>query len=247
MKKLKDFIIAILIIAAVGALVIFLYQNGKDKPRKELAKAISDLSPRGGPPETIDGLIRAIKLYEDQHQRNIKDAAQTGVYWKILAMRYADRGMHNNALEAIEWAIYYNGEDPFLFNLRGLSASILAKNVSGASSGINNEKEHFYNIAENAYLRALELDITYTKPMYALGIMYVFEMNRPQDAIVYLERYLQIQSSDVDAMAVLAMAYYLTEDFPRAIDLYERIANRTNDRIMKEQALNNISTIKGML
>jgi len=247
MKKLKDFLIAIAIIAAVGALITFLYQSGKDKPRKELARAISQLSPRGGPPETIDGLIQAIRLYEDQHDQNIRDAAQTGVYWKILAMRYADRGMHNNALEALEWAIYYNGDDPFLFNLRGLSASILAKNVSGLSSNINTEKEHFYKIAENAYLRAMELDITYTKPMYALGILYVFELNRPQDAIVYLERYLQIQTSDVDAMAVLAMAYYLTENFSRAIDLYERIANRTNDRTMKEEALNNILIIKGML
>jgi tetratricopeptide (TPR) repeat protein len=244
MKKIRDFIIAILIITAVGLLIFYIYDSGSKRENRELARRIAELSSHGGPPETIEGLIRAIELYKDQHERNIKEAAQTGVYWKILAMRYADRNMHNNALEALEWAIYYNGEDPFLFYLRGISAAEVAKNSSGISS---NEKERYFEIAERAYLRALEFDITYTRAMYGLGVLYAFELNRPDDAIVQLERFLQIRPSDIDAMAILAYAHYINEDFSRAIDLYDRIANRTNDSGIREEALNNKIYIQGLM
>jgi len=245
MKKFRDILIAILIVGALGLLLYFLYQS--TNPNKELAKRMAELSPRGGPPETIEGLVKAIKLYEEQLDRNIREAAQTGVYWKILAMRYYDKNMHNNALEALEWAVYYNGSDPFLFNLRGNCAAFVAKSVSGFSSSVIEEKTKFYEIAERAYLRALELDITYTKAMYGLAYMYTFDLDRQEDAIVYLERYLQILTSDINAMAVLARAYYLTKNFSRAVEMYDRIASRTNDKNIKEEALNNKYFIQGMI
>jgi len=246
MKKLRDILIAVVIISGIGFLLYVIYDS--TNPNKELAKRMAEISPRGGPPETIEGLIKAIKLYEEQHQRNIKDAAQTGVYWKILAMRYNDRNMFNNALEALEWAIYYNGGDPFLFNLRGSCAAAVARNSSGLlTNTVSEEKEKFLKIAESAYLRALELDATYTRAMYGLAYIYTVELNRQEDAILYLERYLQIQKTDINAMALLARAYFLTKSYTRAIEMYDRIANRTSDMRIKEEALNNKYVIQGMM
>jgi tetratricopeptide (TPR) repeat protein len=247
MKRFKEFVMAILILAAVGALIYFMYQRGSTQVNRELARRMAEISPRGGPPETIDGLRRAIALYEDQIERNVREGAQTGIYWKILGVRLADRGMHNDALAALERAIFFNTEDPLLYYLTGVSAGVVAKSIVGFSHNALNEREHYFRLAENAYLRALELDITYTRPMYGLGILYVFELDRPEDAIVYLERYLQILPNDIPAMFVLARANIMLENFSRTIEIYDRIIERTRDRQMREEAQYNRNFIMELM
>jgi len=247
MKRLKEIFMAILVIAAVSILFYFVYQNVTTKTHRELAKRIAELSPKGGPPETIDGLRKAIALYEDQIERNVREGAQTGVYWKILAIRLADKKMHNDALNAFERAVYFNTEDPTIYYLTGVSAASAAKSLVGFSSGEQKEKDRLYKLSENSYLRAMELDITYTKPMYGIAILYIFELDRPQDAIPYLERYLKIMVSDISAMFVLARAYYSTENYTDAIELYDRIISRTKDKKIKEEAQNNKDMIQGLI
>jgi tetratricopeptide (TPR) repeat protein len=113
-KRIKDVITGLFVLLLVVVLVIVVYRYETGKIHRDLAKQIAELSPRGGPPETIEGLKAAIAAYENQIELNVKEGAQTGVYWKILATRLADRGMHRDALEALEKAISYNAEDPTL-------------------------------------------------------------------------------------------------------------------------------------
>jgi len=247
MKKLKEILLAIVIISATVTLIVYFFNNQKGKYSRELTKRIAELSPKGGPPETIEGLTKAIALYEDQIERNVREGAQTGVYWKILAIRLADKNMHHDALAALERAIYYNSEDTILYYLTGVSAANIAKSIVGFSAGDEKERERYFKLSENSYLRALEIDVTYTKAMYGLSILYVYELDRPQDAIPYLERYLTIQSSDVSAMFVLASAYYMTENFSKAIEQYDKIISRTKDKNIKEDAMINKDIIQGML
>jgi tetratricopeptide (TPR) repeat protein len=247
MKQFKEIFLGIFVLLVFVWLITYIYHYESKKKNKELAKRITELSNRGGPPGTIEGLRQAIALYEDQIERNVREGAQTGVYWKILAVRLADRKMHNDALEALERAIYFNAEDPVIFYLTGVSAGAVAKSIVGFSANAESEREHYYRLSENSYLRALELDITYTKAMYGLAILYVFELDRPEDAIVQLERYLQIQTSDISAMFVLARAYFMTENFSQAVELYDKIAARTKDKRVKEEALNNRELIQRMI
>ena len=247
MKKLKEIIVGIFVLGALVSLVYFLFQYDKSKTNRELAKRIAELSPRRGPPETIEGLRQAIALYEAQIERNVREGAQTGVYWKILGIRLADGKMHNDALAAFERAIYFNAEDPVIFYLTGVSAGITAKSIVGFSADKEKEREHFYKLSESAYLRSLELDDTYTKPMYGLGVLYVFELNRPAEAIPYLERSLKIQSSDIPAMFVLAGAYDMTRNFSQAVEVYDRIISRTKDKGVKQEAQKFKDIIQGRL
>jgi tetratricopeptide (TPR) repeat protein len=247
MKKIKEVVTIILVLIIAGALIAFIYNRTSTMNSRELARQMAELSPRGGPPETIEGLRQAIALYEAQIERNVREAAQTGVYWKILATRLADRNLHNLALDALERAIYYNTEDPILYYLTGVSAGSVAKSTIGFTANSVNEREHFFRLAENSYKRALELDITYTRPMYGLAVLYVFELDRPEDAIVQLDRYLQIQPSDNHAMFVLARAHFMMGNFHRASEIYERIADRTRDRSIREEALNLRNIVQEMM
>lgn len=246
MKKVKELVGGILILAVIGVLLVVIYNYGQNRVRADLAKRIAELSPRGGPPETIDGLKKAIAAYEAQIELNVKEGAQTGVYWKILAIRLADRGMHRDALDAFERALYFNAEDPTLFFLTGESASVVAASTMGFSGNPGTEKEKYLRLAETAYLRAIQLDAVYSKPRLGIGILYAFDLNRPADAIPHLERYTEM-SNDIKGLFVLARAYYMTESYERALELYTRIISRTKDPKVKAEALNNIDIIRGII
>jgi tetratricopeptide (TPR) repeat protein len=239
MKFRKETFAGLAIIAVIALGVGGIYGFRKYRDRNSLAASIAELSPRGAPPETLEGLRQAIRLYEAELDRYEKTAAQTGVYWKILASRLQDRGMHGEALEALERAIGYSPEDPALHYMTGLSAAVMAKsslNFQGTRE--NAGQTRYYALSEAGYLRAISLDERYARPRYGLGVLYVFELNRPGEAIVHLERYLETQTRDVDAMFILARAYYMVGRYQDAVKLYDQIMSLTKDTLKRAEAEN---------
>ncbi|MDR1287771.1 MAG: tetratricopeptide repeat protein [Treponema sp.] len=247
MKIKKDVVTGIIAVTFIALGIYGFYRYEKSKSHGDLARRIAEISPRGGPPETIEGLKSAIAAYEAQIELNIKEAGQTGVYWKILATRYADRGMHRDALYALEQAIRYNAEDPALYYLTGVSAAITAKSSLDfpGSGGGEESRARYFALAEDAYRRAITLDESYARPRYGLGVLYVFELERPAEAIPHLERYLQLMSSDVSAMFALARAFYVTGRSTMAAELYDRIISVTKDESVKEEARKNREIVLG--
>ncbi|MDR3147222.1 MAG: tetratricopeptide repeat protein [Treponema sp.] len=253
MKLKRGTVPALVVLLALVGLVLGLYLVERQKSRYELARRIAELSPRGAIPTTVEGLRQAIAIYEEALEEHVRVAAQTGTYWKILAVRLADKGMYRDALDALDMAIRYNGEDPTLFYLTGVSAATVAKNALGfsressAGAALQAERDHYYAMAERAYLRAIELDAAYAKPRYGLGILYTFELERPAEAIPQLERYLELMSRDLDAMFTLAGAYYMVADYEKAVDLYDRIVVSTKDTTKQSEARSNRDYILGLM
>jgi tetratricopeptide (TPR) repeat protein len=230
--------IFVLIILASGAAALVGHLRSKD--RSVLAGRIAALNPSNGPPETIAGLRTALKAYETRIEQHVKDAAQAGIYWKILAYRLQDKGLHNEALDALERAVYYNPADPALHYMVGISAGVVAKtflNFSNTSG--NSERDRYYTLAETGYLRAITLDDRYGRPRYGLGVLYVFELGRPREAIPHLIRYLEMDRGDVDAMFILARAYYMIEAYRDAVGVYDAIIALTKDGEKRLEAQNN--------
>jgi cytochrome c-type biogenesis protein CcmH/NrfG len=72
-------------------------------------------------------------------------------------------------------------------------------------------------------------------------------MNRPAEAIPHMERYLQMAPNDVKGMFVLARAYYMTESFDSAVELYDRIISKTKNPKVKAEAQNNKEIIRDLM
>jgi tetratricopeptide (TPR) repeat protein len=222
--------VVVLVILAAGIIGVFVYKRFAE--RNSLARQIADLSPRGAPPQGIDDLRKAIALYEKKIEAHVQDAAQTGVYWKILGSRLIDKKLYGEAIEALEQAARYYPEDEAVHYLIGLSAGITAKTEYFSEA----EAASHFRIAEQAYLRAIDIDGRYAKALYGLSVLYVFELDRPTEAVPYLERFLDINKSDTDAMFVLARAYYMIENYEAAVGIYDRIIGLTKDPVKKAQA-----------
>lgn len=243
-KKASITGLVIIVLVAAGILAIVLYQKNAD--RSELAKRMFSM---GGSNQgtSVSELKSSIAKYERRITQHVRDAVQTGVYWKILAVRLQDRGLHDEALEALENAIHYTPEDPALHYFTGISAGVMAKSVHRFPGSDDNERQRYFKLAEDAYLRAIELDSSYLRPLYGLGVLYVFELDRPQDAIPYLERCLALSRNDVDSMFVLARAHFMLKNNQTAIELYDRIITLTSDEQKRTEAQNNRQFILGQM
>ena len=234
-------VIGLVVIVAYGASMRQRYRD-----RGELAQRIfSDGSQTI--PNTIEGLRTAIGTYERRIEQHVRDAARTAMYWKILAVRLQDQSLHQEALEALERAISYTPEDPALHYYTGVSAGIMAKSRHVFPGGDNFARDRYFVLAEDAFLRAIELDGRYLRPRYSLAVLYVFDLDRPEEAIPHLERSLEISRNDVDTMFVLARAFVMLREFQAAVELYDRIITLTRDEQKRIDAQNNRQMVMGQM
>jgi tetratricopeptide (TPR) repeat protein len=237
MKSKKGLLWALGLALLGVALIGGLYLSQSRRNQRSLAARIAELNGRGTP-ETIEDLREAIALYEERIEQHLRDAAQTGIYWKILASRLIDRELYREALEALERAASYYPADPSVLYQTGLAAARVAKSALDFRN-TGETAERYYALAESGYLGALRLDEGYARAYYALGVLYVFELDRPEEALPYLIRYLELRSGDVDGMFVLARAYYSTGRYQEALDLYDEIIGRTRDKDTRLEAERN--------
>ena len=191
-------------------------------------------------PTTVDELKDAIAKYENRINDIMIAEQQTGIWWKILGSRYLDEGMYGDALAAYEKAIMYYPANPNLYYYVGLCAGYMADaSLDYNATGDLSKRENYLKLSESAYTRAIELNPTYTRALYGLAVLYVFELDESAKAIPLLEKFLTIETRDTDAMFVLARAYYVNYEFQLAIDMYDRIiATTTSDKIKAEAEAN---------
>ncbi len=189
-------------------------------------------------------LKEAIKKYEKRVEDIMIAEGRVGIWYKMLGSRYMDKKMYKKALKSFESALEYYPENQNLFYKVGLSASLIAKNsLDFDATGTDIEKKRYYALAVSAYERAIELDPKYSRAIYALSILYVFELNRPADAIPLLESVVEREMKPLNHIFLLARAYYLTGDKIASVQMYEKIIELSGSEKQRQEAQENIDFI----
>ena len=238
MKIGKQLIIIIAVVVLLILVVVAVVEYQKSKSMGALAERIFSESSKTST-DTVESLKAAIAANEKQLEQYVQTASKTGTYWKLLALRLQDRGLHGEALKALERALYYNPTDAALHYYTGLSAGMMAKSFHAFPGSVNTDRNQYYDLAEESYLRSIELDPVYLRPRYGLAVLYVFELNRPEDAVPQLQQCLTISPNDIDSMFVLARAYYMLKSYQDALNLYDRIIKIVTNEQRKTEAQNN--------
>ena len=196
-------------------------------------------------PNTEAELKDAIRKYERRVDDIIIAEGRIGIWYKILGSRYMDQKMYKKALKAFQSALEYYPENPNLFYQAGLAASLTAKNsLDFELTGTDIEKKRYFVLAASAYNRALEIDPKHSKAVYALSVLYIFELNRPAEAIPILEKITEWEKKPIDHLFLLGTAYYMTGENEKAIAVYERIIEISSSAEKKAKAESNIREIK---
>ncbi len=178
-------------------------------------------------PVTKEELQQAIEKYDQRAMDLVAAQAQEGIWYKILGTRYLDERMFGKAMEAFQNALLYYPDNANLYYYVAICAAYQANaqlDFEAQGQSFAHEKMmNYLKVSEDAYLRALSINPKYYRAMYGIGVLYTFQLNESEKAIPYLEKFLETQTKDTNAMFVLARAYYSTYQFQKAIDLYDKI------------------------
>ena len=177
-------------------------------------------------PTTIEELKDAIEKYSERVADIQLANSQIGIWYKILGTRYLDTKMYGEALKCFEKALEFYPNNQNLYYYVGVCAGYMSHAAMDfAGSGSHEKRYNYLKLAEEAYLQAIEIDPKYVKALYGIGVLYVFELEEPEKAIPHLEKLLTIDTKNIDAMFVLARAYYSSYDFEKSIAMYDKIIN----------------------
>ncbi|MDR1626539.1 MAG: tetratricopeptide repeat protein [Spirochaetia bacterium] len=189
----------------------------------------------------IAELERDVAKYKALVEEKVGAADTLGAYYKLLALAYLDKAMYGKALEAIEDAIRIHPEQHTLFIYRAISAARLAKALKDEA-----EKDRYMKTSEDSYLRAIELNPSSTQAMYGLAILYIYELDKAENALPLVEKILRKETRNVDAMFLLAATHYLMGNTEGALETYDKIiatseagtrrddAKKNKERILEE-------------
>lgn len=224
----------------LGILIAVLLLSGCSKSSKSVIR-LQKLEEGVVNPTTVEELQVAIKKYQDRVMDIQLANGQVAIWYKMLGVRYLDAKMYGEALKSFEAALQFYPDNENLYYYVGLCAGYMSHAaLDFGGTGSNAEKNNYLRLAEEAYSRAIQINPRYTRALYALGVLYVFEFKDSADkAITPLETLLTIDTKNTDAMFILARAYISTGMYDKAITLYDEIIRLSKSEKKRNEALAN--------
>jgi tetratricopeptide (TPR) repeat protein len=230
------------LISACLLLLVITVLTACNKEEKNLLVRIFDREEQmriGSAPTTIDELKKAIAVSDAEVQRTVAANEKIGTYWRLLANRYLERNLFRDAYDAAIKALYYYPSNSGLYYIAGLSAAYLSRVAEADIRSGAPARDEWLKVAEAAYLNGLKFNDRAHLTMYALATLYAFELDRPDAALVQLERYMRIIAEDIDAHFLYARTLYVLGRYQDAIDIYDRIIQLSRIKERKDLAAAN--------
>ncbi|MBN2655433.1 MAG: hypothetical protein JXR86_00115 [Spirochaetales bacterium] len=239
-RRVKQIITVNLMV--IPAMILLLQSCRQSDP--DLLQRMAAMESGADPEAVLEGDKNYAELKSDIARfRKILDgkvdaAEKLGTYYKLIGLKYVDYSMYGLALEAFQEALAIYPENPNVLYYAGLCSARLYKTESSAvKSG------QYLDQAVRYYEASLAVNNRFSSPMYGLAVLYVYELNMPELAVPLLEMYNTIQKSSMDGRFLLAAAHYAAGDEDEAVDLYNDIAEKTDDPALREAARNNRNEI----
>ncbi len=240
-KNMKKSLVLVIHFAFVASLALML---GSCKVSNKTIMRHQKLEEGVQNPTTIEELKSAIEKYQDRVADVQLAQSQIGIWYKILGTRYLDNKMYGEALNCFKEALQYYPDNQNLYYYVGVCAGYMSHAAMDfGGTGANEIRYNYLKLAEDAYSRAIAIEDRYVRAMYGLGVLYVFELDEPAKAIAPLEKLISIDTKNIDAMFVLARAYYSTFEFDKSAEMYDKIIEITKSAETKATAEENKKTV----
>ena len=189
---------------------------------------------------SLEELQKELVFIEKEVERILVVGERLGTLYKTVALRFMDREMYGLAADYFRKALDVYPTNHVIAYKAGLCLSQLAQ-----SHAEQEKKTDLFRQSEGYYLNAIRADAKYIDALYALSILYIFELDRSGEALPYLERIIQNQSRQYRAMFLLARIYVELGRTDEAAGLYQDIIDGSKDKEEVEQARENKRLISG--
>ena len=195
-------------------------------------------------PTTVEEIESAIEKYQKRVDDIQLAQSQIGIWYKMLGTKYLDQKMYGEALKCFQQALQYYPNNQNLYYYVGVCANYMSHAAMDFEGrGSTEVKYNYLKLAEQSYLRAIQIDERCASALYAIGFLYIFELDEPAKAIPHLEKAHSIDSKNIDVMFFLARAYYSNNEFDKSIKMYDKIINTTKSAEKKATAEENKKTV----
>ncbi len=179
-------------------------------------------------PTTIEELKDASAKYENRVADIQLANQQIAIWYKMLGTRYVDAKMYGEALKCFQKALEFYPNNQNLYYWVGVCAGYMSHAAMDfGGTGSTEMRMNYLKLAEDAYSRAIQIDDRFVRALYGLSVIYVFELGESEKAIPLLEKVMEIETKDFNAMFVLARAYYENYEFDKAVKIYDKIISLT--------------------
>lgn len=214
--------------------------SGRDD--KNFLERMFDLESRAmknAPPSSVEELKAAIAKYRGEVEKTVSAMEREGNFWRLLAVRLMERGLYGEAYDAALKALRFDPQNSGLYYVAGISAGFLSKIAAVEPGGGAGTREAWLRAAEGAYLRSLEFNDRNTRTLYALAVLYSFELEDYDAAVSAVERFLAINTRDVDGFLLLGRSLYGAGRLEEAIAAFDRAIEFTTVEEKRRQAAEN--------
>ena len=236
--KLKIKVFTILIFS----ICCFLLFSGCDKGLRGRVTALSNMEAQDGEvsKKRIEEIQKSIREYQDNLKKAVSSAKKLGDFYRSLGLEYMGLEMYGLALENFQEAMDYHSNSAGLYFYAAICSGQLSRNSITAS-----ERNAYLEMAEQYYLVALRINPKYNDAIYALAIIYQYEMDRFFEAEELMETLLLSQPDNINALFVMAACKTSLLKIEEAVACYEKIALQSRDESVKARAMQNRDELLG--
>jgi len=230
------------VILVVAAAVVF---TGCNEEQKRILNRLMNTETGQYSGEEVDTqrvseLEEHVERFSDEVQDLVEETGKLGIYYKMLALEYMDQEMYGPAREYFLKSLEIYPSNHVVQYYTGLAS---AQTVGAQAS----EAQRTSRLEEAAYhyQRAAELKRNYFEALYALSVLYIFELDRALEAEEYVQRALEVRPGSQKTRFLLAAIRVRQNRYEEAIEIYDQIIEETEDATMQQRARENREQLLG--
>jgi len=211
---------------------------------RDLAEEVYQLEPgadQDAPevPEKIREIQKDINHWEDELNDALTAAKNTGRFYRVLGMKYMEYDMFGPARDSFSRSLEFTPENARLYYYRGIAVSRVA--MTRQDEGTRQQE---MEMAEADYIRAIQVEPIFMPPYYSLAVLYIYELNRPFEADLYLEKYVSVERSEPRGHLLYGQLLEQMGRLEEALDHYNKVLSLSASDEEKEQVKEYIRRIK---
>jgi len=241
-KRLRSLLLALLIIQTCILVSCARTDRGEDNLDQLIEMEGDIYRDQEVSTQRIEEIEEAIRRYRKEVERTVDATGQVGIYYKMLAIEYMRGGMYGAAYDTLKQAIDIYPENPILFYYSAVCAARMSR-----AQVLEEDRERWLERSVTLYRRAIDLDPGYADALYGLSVLYVFELERPEEAEALLETMLTVESKEIEGRFLLAGVYYRLGKLEQALELYKEIESLSEVEQKRQEARDNKKRIEDEL
>lgn len=241
-KRMRSLLLALLIIQTCILVSCARIDRGEDNLDQLIEMEGDIYRDQEVSTQRIEEIEEAIRRYRKEVERTVDATGQVGIYYKMLAIEYMRGGMYGAAYDTLKQAIDIYPENPILFYYSAVCAARMSR-----AQVLEEDRERWLERSVTLYRRAIDLDPGYADALYGLSVLYVFELERPEEAEALLETMLTVESKEIEGRFLLAGVYYRLGKLEQALELYKEIESLSEVEQKRQEARDNKKRIEDEL